>query len=449
LEGLFPGLVAYGLATNVSFGYITNTTAYYTNLVKSPYGSPPVLVTVTNLTPAWITNYVTSFGNVVTNHFYSSTVTLVQTVAVGPLVGSPYGSPAVTNITAQTVVLPNVPSGDYYLLTAGLAGYSTDATVYTNIVITTNTLLSATNTTAVNTNATATNSISYTQTILSYATNYWLLVQPLTVTAPANAPALRRGIGRVEFIRANYDAILGQTFEPITNYYSMVKIDNNSQQVPEYYQRVVTVPDFLFQAQDLTVPNPPNLPYGPDYQYPIPTFDTSAIKTQLAGPGAIIPGNKAMIFNKTENDLYLNGSLATEGLSTNQFLNESTQSRFLTWGAFDGTTNLPVVYPSSASIASLMNQLVIQVTTTPASATPGALPDGYNGHPYSVAFTATGGQAPLIWAGGGLGVPGLTFNAATATLSGIPAASGTYAFTVQVTDSVNRVVNLNYSITIH
>lgn len=440
LQGLFPGLVAIGLATNISFGYLANVTAYYTNYIGAPYGSPPILVTATNLTPAWITNYVTVFGNVVTNHYYTSTLTKVITTTT-QVTGSPYGT-VVTNTTPpQTVVLTNLPSGDYYLIPAGLAGYQVVSTNYAQVVITTNSSLSATN-------STTTNSVTFSQAILTYSTNYWLFVRPLTVTFPANAPALRRGIGRAVFVRANYDSILGQTFEPITNYYSMVKIDNNSQQVREYYQRVVTTPDFLFQARDLTVPNPPNFPYGPDYLYPIPVFDTSAIKTGLAGPGAIVPGNLAMVFNKTENDLFLNYSLAEESFSTNQFLNQTTQIRLAAWGSFDGTTNYPVIYPPTLSITDWMNRLLIQVTTKPASATPATLPDGTNGVPYSVAFSAAGGYPPFSWAGSS-GVPGLTFNSTAATLSGTPSAVGTFNFSVQVTDSVNRVINLNYSITIH
>ena len=441
LQGLFPGLVATGLGTNIYFGYLTNVTSYVTNFIGSAYGAPPALVFATNLTPAWITNYVTVFGNVVTNHYYTSTLTKVMTTTT-QVTGAAYGSPPVTNTTVQTVVVSNAPSGDYYLIPNGLAGYLTNSTVYTNVVITTNSSLSATNTTT-------TNSTSISQSILTYSTNYWLLVRPLTLTFPANAPALRRGVGGVRFLRANYDAILGQTFTPLTNTYAMVKIDNNSQQVVEYYQRVVTTPDFVFQAADLTVPNPPNFPYGEEvYNAPTPNFDTSAIKTGLAGPGAIIPGNLTMVFNKTENDLYLNESLALAGLSTNFFLNPGTQGRFPAFGAFDGTTNLPVVYPSTASAISLMNQLIIQVTTTPASSIPGALPDGNKGQPYSITFNVTGGHAPFTWAGGS-SVPGLTFNSTAATLSGIPSAIGTFNFPVQVTDSVNRVVNLNYSITIH
>jgi hypothetical protein len=445
LAGLFPGLKAYGLTTNYYIGYITNTTSYYTNLIGSPVGSPPELVTVTTLTPTLITNYLTVFGNVVTNHYYNYTVTQLQTIAVTNLIGAPYGSPFVTNVTYKTVIDYGVPSGDYYLITSNLWGYKIDSELPFATVITTNVLLSATNSaSSTSTNSASTNQYSFTENVLTYSTNYLLLAQPLFQSFPSPVPDLRRGLGRVEFIRANYDSILGQFFQPLTNDYTMVMI-TNSQTVVEYYQRVVTAPDFVFQAQDLTVPAPPELPYGPDATTTTPQFNTSAIDTQLAGPGTITPGGGVIVFNENENNLFLNGSLALYNDSTNDFLNQGTQYELqddlALWGSFDGSTNYPVVYPSGASIANLMNQLVIQVA-------PASVPAGTHGVPYSVTFTATGGQPPYTWSAPGLAVPGLGFNSLTTTLSGTPAAAGYYNFTLQLTDSANRVVNLNYTITI-
>ena len=264
---------------------------------------------------------------------------------------------------------------------------------------------------------------------------------PGTSTTPG--PALRRGVGRVQFISASYDSILGQFFQPLTNTYSMVMI-TNSQQVTEYYQRVVTGPDFLFQTADLTVPNG-GFPYGSQlYNVTAPNFDQSTIINNLAGPGTIVPGAQ-ITFNKNINSLYLNGSLNVYGYSTNAFLNIDTQAPLDGfWGSFDGSTNYPVVYPSTASIAGLMNQVLIQVT-------PAAVPDATNGVPYTVTFSAAGGQPPYTWAAPNIStqVPNLNFNAATATVSGTPAYAGTFNFTVQVTDSANRTVSLNYPITIH
>ncbi|WP_168170772.1 putative Ig domain-containing protein [Rhodanobacter sp. C01] len=53
---------------------------------------------------------------------------------------------------------------------------------------------------------------------------------------------------------------------------------------------------------------------------------------------------------------------------------------------------------------------------------------------FSQSFTATGGVAPYTYALSGTLPTGLSFNAATGTLSGTPAQSGTFSFTVTATD---------------
>jgi hypothetical protein len=301
-----------------------------------------------------------------------------------------------------------------------------------SVIATTNLL------TAANTNTTTT-SLSSSVSLVTYFTNYQYVIDPVTCSSATNSPTLRRGIGRVEFIRANFDSLLGQFFQPLTNYYTMTAF-NNSQPVTEYYERVVTAPDFLFQSQDLTVPTTA-FPYGADYSVTKPQFDTSAITTQLAGPGTIVPGT-TIVFNKNENLLFLAESLNVLGISTNSFLNSTNITQLAGWGTFDGSTNLPVVYPDNDSINNLMNQLIVQ-------ATPATAPDGTNGVPYSVTFTITGGQPPYILAAPGLAIPGLQFDPSTGTLSGTPTTSANYNFTLQVTDSVNRVINLNFPIRIH
>jgi hypothetical protein len=289
----------------------------------------------------------------------------------------------------------------------------------------------------------------YVQTTVSAYTNSTFLVQASTCdTVPAPA-ALRRGIGRVEFIRANYDSLLGQFFQPLTNFYTMVKI-TNSQPVTEFYQRVITQPDFLIRAQDLNAgPSGIRVVGGAARNL---NFDQSQILTGLAGPGTIIP-RTSFTYNKVGN-VYANGSLNFFFVNTNAFLNEYTGGNafgsnnrlsVIAWGSFDGSTNDAVVYPNGSSIANVVNQLVIQ-------ASPTTVPDGTVGVVYApLTFTATGGQLPYTWSAPNLSglVPGMSFNASTATLSGTPTATGTYNFTVQLTDAVNRTVSLFYSITIH
>jgi hypothetical protein len=70
----------------------------------------------------------------------------------------------------------------------------------------------------------------------------------------------------------------------------------------------------------------------------------------------------------------------------------------------------------------------LAVTTT-------SLPDAVEFQAYTAQLTASGGTAPYHWAGlAGAFPTGLTVSDA-GVISGTPTASGTFTFTVQVTDS--------------
>ena len=426
----------YGLTQMIFDQYTNYNYAVYPGICE------PALVMGTNYTTNIVTTYQYYFGGIVTNHYYPNSFSVVTTTNVGPCPG---GSPDMlcTNISIVTNRL-NQPAGDFYVVPPAWCGFTLLSSLLTNVTTFTNVVVST------NTAGVVDIGQIYYQTTITTQTNATLLVQPSfcgSNTVPVTG--LRRGVGRVQFIRANYDSLLGQFFQPLTNTYSMTMI-TNGQPVVEYYQRVVTKPDFLFQAADLTVPSVP-FPYGPDSTVTTPTFDQSAIATALAGPGTVVPGT-TIVFNENINNLFINGSLNLDNVPTNSYLNQDDQipysQEYGIWGSFDASTNYPIIYPSGASITNLMNQMVIQVT-------PAAMPDGTNGAAYSVTLSAAGGQPPYIWAAPDFStlVPGLAFNGAptnnTATVFGTPTGAGTFNFTLQLTDSANRVINLNYPITIH
>ena len=443
VQAAYPGVVissyseTWANATNVTY-----TSYYVPPGTGTPVGTPPQLVVVPTyqVYPGFYYTY--TFANVFTNHYTTNALATLQSSSVGAPIGTPYGSPVITN---TTVTMTGSVAGDFFVLPPfynnGVCPLDIVSSPYIqNVLATTNFLNDATTTSGGN-------NYSNTLSLVTYFTNYYYVIYPVTCTQSAPPAALRRGIGRVQFIRANYDSLTGQLWVPQTNYYTMV-VRTNNQDVVEYYQRVVTRPDFLFSAADL--PTSANFPYGPASTVPTPNFDQSTILGNLAGPGTILPGGMQTVFNKNMNgSLYLNGSLNAYNYSTNQFLTQDTQIPFgFAWGSFDDSTNYPVIYPSSASFTSLMNQMLIQVT-------PAAVSDGTNGVAYNggsgVTFSATGGQSPYTWAAPNIStlVPGLNFNAATATLSGTPTAPGIYSFSLLLTDSANQVVNFNYSITIH
>ena len=417
-----------------SNSYSVTTSVVSTNYTYSvrPGVCEPALGFGTNYTTNVVTQYGYYFGGIVTNSYYTnSPVTVVTTnlaIWTNGLIGM------LTNIVTATTNYNGI-SGDFFIPDPNWCGYN----ILTNqlqTVIDFTSVFAATNLPGV-----PDLGQRYDQTITTSYTNSILVIQPSTCDQVAPAPALRQGIEHVQFVRANYDSLLGQFFQPLTNKYSMVKIVN-SQPVIENYQRVVTQPDFLLSAADLD---------GASSVENI-NFDQSTVSGGLAGPGTITPSTQ-ITYDKVGPIFYNGpwGNLPFLNQTVLQFnpqtaLDQLTQSAnsLVTWASFDGSTNFPVLYPNGTSIANLINQIFLQVT-------PATVPDGTNGVAYSVTFTAAGGQPPYVWAAPGIStlVPGLSFDIGTQTLSGTPTAPGPFNFTLQVTDSGNRVINLNYSILIH
>ncbi|WP_443945859.1 putative Ig domain-containing protein [Pedobacter sp. AW1-32] len=91
---------------------------------------------------------------------------------------------------------------------------------------------------------------------------------------------------------------------------------------------------------------------------------------------------------------------------------------------------------------------VFNLTVTPALAlSPGALPDGVTGTPYTTNGipAATGGTGPYTYSAIGL-PPGLTFNPATREISGTPTQIGNYTIPVTVTDANGNTITSNFTI---
>ncbi len=86
------------------------------------------------------------------------------------------------------------------------------------------------------------------------------------------------------------------------------------------------------------------------------------------------------------------------------------------------------------------------------SITGGTLPSAVNGVPYSVTPALSGGFAPFTWSiAGGTLPPGLTLNPTTGAISGTPTVTGTFPFTLHVTDSSTppQTANISASITVN
>ena len=443
LQALYPGLgIAY---TAISFTniYLTNLTAYFTNYPFDPYGTPPRLAFATNITLTVQPRYRHLFNNLVTFQFVNGAWTVVPlsdiVVHTGPAVITvqttsvtnspwlPYGSPPVTNITTSYYVT-NVVVGDFFILTnqCGIANIALQAS---QTVYSTNVIVSATNNPSG-----LTNGQSFTQVAIeSFTQNVFTFYQ---VDCVATNVTLRQGMDKFTFLRANYDSLVGRFFQPITNRYYLVGV-TNSQPVTNWFQRILTKPDFLYSAQDLV------------------TIGGAAIRTTtagnfndvnrnpgLAGPGNVEP-NMQIAFNKIGPWLFnqYNTNFLHAGLS------ELEGTTNFIWGSFDGSTNDPVVYPSGSSIMDLEAQILFQIITA-------ALPGGKVGSAYpATQFQAAGGvlpYGPWTWANvwPSLPPPGLGISP-TGRIFGTPTAAGTYGFAVSVTGGDSRTITRWLSININ
>jgi len=92
----------------------------------------------------------------------------------------------------------------------------------------------------------------------------------------------------------------------------------------------------------------------------------------------------------------------------------------------------------SATVGSVVGSTTLSVQPAPLAITTTSLPGGLLNVSYSATLTASGGTTPYTWAIASGSLPtGLLLNSGTGGISGTPTATGTFSFTVQVTDSSN------------
>jgi Tfp pilus assembly protein PilV len=139
---------------------------------------------------------------------------------------------------------------------------------------------------------------------------------------------------------------------------------------------------------------------------------------------------------------------AASGLPTGLTMNVSTgviSGTPTQAGAFDITVT--ATDTAGASISKIF--LAVPFAQPPTISGPAALPNGTVSVAYpSTLITSSGGTAPLVFSATGL-PPGLTIDAVSGIISGMPSAAGTYAaVVVKITDAFNATITANYSVTI-
>ena len=164
--------------------------------------------------------------------------------------------------------------------------------------------------------------------------------------------AVRFGIDKVTFARANYDSLLGELFYPITNSWTEQIITNGVSR-GQQMTRAILVPDIVFAGADLL---------QAVYTRSIGWSNNPVVNgTITAGPGIISPSS-LMTFN-TVGPLTVN----LNGF----FVAETNAIPVYNWGSFDSTTNV-TVYPYSATVRDI--EALVLGSTTGSSGGPWSLP---------------------------------------------------------------------------
>ena len=183
-----------------------------------------------------------------------------------------------------------------------------------------------------------------------------------TNTAVSNAVAgtfsgLFGGVEKITFVKTPYDSLLGTTFAPITNHYSIPWVTNGVLKSLSV-TRLVTAPDIIFTAGDLTFAGPQNyqqtLVRTPSSGSP-PGFVTYGFAVSqgagdpLATPRVLLP-EMVVTLNNSGQVYYNRGT----------FFNDQASAFDLgfIWGSFNGSTNAPIAFPTGASIEEIEAQVL-------------------------------------------------------------------------------------------
>ncbi|MEW6156311.1 MAG: hypothetical protein AB1813_02705 [Verrucomicrobiota bacterium] len=180
--------------------------------------------------------------------------------------------------------------------------------------------------------------------------------------------AVRFGVDKVTFVRANFDSLIGELFQPITNRWVEQVITNGIVR-EQSVSRVIGVPDLLFVAADTTTANTITT-----VQTIINNVTTEyTIQFTGTGGGATIgfdlftaPIRKPVVFGPIPDgpginsypNMFVFNSVGPLALNLNGFfIAETNAIPVFNWGSFDGSTNI-TVYPEGFTVQEIEQQVI-------------------------------------------------------------------------------------------
>ncbi len=168
----------------------------------------------------------------------------------------------------------------------------------------------------------------------------------------------------------------------------------------------------------------------------------------IVTPASLPPGAAGQAYNQV--------LTASGGTSPYRWAVKSGDAAGLSLGASTGTLEgVPrggaytfEVQVTDSRSETAARTFTLTVGTSLTIGTGAVLPAGIVGADYSQDFTVTGGIAPYIWTLTGGAVPGLSFDPATAILSGTPTSPGSFQLSLRVRDTTGATAARTFSLAV-
>ena len=174
---------------------------------------------------------------------------------------------------------------------------------------------------------------------------------------------MRPGVDKVSFVKLGFDSILGITFQTYSISYQdryLIPNRNGAASTSTLANRTVTrtinVPDIIITAADLGTDATTGFPIVAEFTV---AWVKSAQLAYTANPNLVPPsGIAGGVPGPGTIDVPRRIGLSKIGPTYSRTFAEGDAARFFLWSTFDGTTNLPVIYPKGTSVREVESAII-------------------------------------------------------------------------------------------